>query len=132
MPGTNEYSMAPELRASTTTTAPTLVAKPKPASTSGNLNSGIPQIYTTRTYDPTTFDEAAFAESLFRTEYGLKASKQDAKDFDKFKTTEDYTKALEAAKATAKADFDASEHKKWSDSYKAYATAIAAQHRSKV
>lgn len=132
MPGTNEYSMAPEYRAGATETTPTLITKPKLIGKSGNPNNTLPQIYTVKAYDPTTFDETAFADNWFRNDYGSKASKRDTRAFNKFKITEEYTKALAEAKAKAKADFDAAERQKWSDSYAAYSAAIAAQHRAKV
>lgn len=132
MPGTNEYSMAPELRADYTETAPALVSRSKAQGKVADAVTGLPQIYKMQAYDPTTFDEAAFADTWFKNDYGSKASKGDARKFNKFKNSEEYIKALADAKAKAKAEFDASENKKWQDSYKTYSEALATQHRAKV
>lgn len=129
MPGSNDYSMAPELRADYTATEaqPTLIAKPKATSAT------LPQIYVTQAYNPETFDQAAFDAAYLKRKHGTDASKRDIRRFNnKFKTSEEYTKALAEAKTKAKADFDAAERKKWSDSYKAYSEALAAQHKAKV
>lgn len=129
MPGSNEYSMAPELRASETT--PTLVSKT--ASSTEKKDTGLPQIYKTQVYDPTTFDQAAFDAAYLKQKHGTDASKRDIRRFNnKFKSSEEYAKALADAKAEAKANFDAAERQKWSDSYRAYSTALAAQHKAKV
>ena len=77
MPGSNDYSMAPELRADYTATEaqPTLIAKPKATSAT------LPQIYVTQAYNPETFDQAAFDAAYLKDKHGTDASKRDIRRF---------------------------------------------------
>ena len=103
--------------------APVAPATPVSTAKLGDPYTNLPEIYKTQ-----SFDEQAYKDQLLTEMYGEQASKKDKRKFDTYIQSE---AGLQAQK-DAKAAFDKAERDKWSQSYKAYSSAIDAQHKARV
>lgn len=88
MPGSNEYSVSPDVRTNTSESKPTLMPKSNP---------------TPETYQMQDFDMNAWVASVLKERYGTDGSNRDFRKLNRYLTSKEGLTALEQVKANHKA-----------------------------
>ena len=88
MPGSNEYSVSPDVRTNTSESKPTLISKSNP---------------TPETYQMQDFDMNTWVASVLKERYGTDGSNRDFRKLNRYLTSKEGLTALEQAKANHRA-----------------------------
>ena len=114
MPGSNDYSVAPELRSGAQPT-PALVSKPAPSiGKLGDPYTNLPKVYT----------RGNFEETALKEKYGSEPSRRDRRQFKRYLKSD--------AGIAAKRNYIKEENVKEQNSYAAYAKALGAQSKARM